>query len=100
MLERIFYNYDEVEKTSFEGSFNSIKQQISNKFPNFDVVKNELLIRHFLILRNSFVSSNLSVSEESEMNKVFDNEHSEVIDNSDVIDVLKFITERTAKPTI
>lgn len=98
MLENVYGNYDKSEKNIFEANLDSIKEQIKNKFPKFDTEKNELLVRHFLILRNSIASKNLSISEELEMNRVFDNEHSEVIDNDEVIDVLKFITERTAKP--
>jgi len=98
MLENVYGNYDKSEKNIFEANLGSIKEQIKNKFPKFDIDNNELLVRHFLILRNSIVSKNLSISEELEMNRVFDNEHSEVIDNDEVIDVLKFITERTAKP--
>ena len=100
MVKEKYKDSSDIKGELFRLRLKNVKEQIGNKFSGFDLEKNSLLIKDYLILRDLIVSKTLLVSEELEANKVFDNKHSEVIDNSEVNKVLNFITEITAKPFV
>jgi len=98
VLQEIYAKYSEDDKEMFNHELEFIKGMIANKFPNFDLDKNNLLIKDFLILRKTIVSKTLTQSEENKMINVFDNAHDEEIDNDEVNNVIRFITNKTATP--
>jgi uncharacterized protein Smg (DUF494 family) len=98
MLKDILGNYSDLDKKMFDTRLEDLKIQISNRFEGFDIEKNGSLIKEFLVLREAIVSKRYSTSEETEMIRVFDNQHTEVIDDEQVGKVLRFITEKTKTP--
>lgn len=98
MLKEFFENPDIIDKELFKSQLADLQKKIKNKFSDFDLIKHSLLIKDYLILRNAISSQNLGVSKELELFKLFDGRHTDVIDDAQVNNVLKFVTEITATP--
>jgi hypothetical protein len=88
------------ETELFKSQLVNLEYQIKNRFPDFDLKKNNLLIKDYLILRNAISSKNLNVSEEIGMFELFDKRHVGVFDDDKTNIVLRFITEVTATPEV